>query len=203
MSDWNKFIGKTFNYWTIVKKLSSLKSICICKCGNQKEVFTDNVVRGLSKSCGCYKPKRGTHNMSTSHEYYIYKSMINRCYNPKTDSYKIYGCKGIKVCDRWLESFENFIQDMGMRPSLKHSIDRFPNRKGDYSPENCRWATWQEQALNRDGVKTYLYNGKKHTAHQLAKKLFIPSTSFYRHIKKYSINKVIKLYAKRVAQKIF
>jgi len=80
-------------------------------------------------------------------EYQIWNGMHGRCKLPKHASYKYYGAKGIKVCDRW-SSFENFFADMGERPSQEHSLDRKDNN-GDYTPENCRWATGKEQFANQ------------------------------------------------------
>jgi hypothetical protein len=73
--------------------------------------------------------------------------MRRRCTNPNNADWKQYGGRGIKVCDRWIESFDNFLADMGPRPSPKHSIGRFPNNDGNYEPRNCRWATAAEQHL--------------------------------------------------------
>lgn len=100
-----------------------------------------------------------THGKSGTLEYGIWCSMIQRCHNENRDRYKWYGKRGIRVCDRWRESFEAFIEDMGPRPSLKHSIERIDNEKG-YEPDNCVWATKVVQRRNRRGVKRFLYNGK-------------------------------------------
>jgi hypothetical protein len=73
--------------------------------------------------------------------------MKQRCSNPKTQSFKYYGARGIKVCDRWIHSFDNFISDMGLRPPGL-TIDR-KNNDGDYTPDNCQWATKSQQSMNR------------------------------------------------------
>lgn len=78
-----------------------------------------------------------------------YYSMVRRCHTPGFGSYETYGARGISVCDRWRESIHNFVEDMGLRPSLKHTIDRI-NSKGNYEPSNCRWSGPLRQALNKD-----------------------------------------------------
>lgn len=80
--------------------------------------------------------------------------MKSRCYNKNNISYKNYGDRGIKVCDRWLNSFENFLKDMGEKPSDKHSLDRI-DISGGYEPSNCRWATPEEQAVNKRALTEY------------------------------------------------
>ena len=88
------------------------------------------------------------HLMSKSPEYKVWSSMKNRCTNEKAEKYRIYGGRGISVCARWLESFSAFYEDMGGRPTGKHSIDRIDN-SGGYEPDNCRWSTAKEQRANQ------------------------------------------------------
>lgn len=95
----------------------------------------------------------------TSPEYRAWTMMKTRCYNKNNPKYPTYGGRGIKVCDRWRSSFDAFLEDMGPRPG-GHSIDR-SNNDGDYTPENCRWATPTEQAVNRSTTRWIEANGER------------------------------------------
>lgn len=105
------------------------------------------------------------HRMTKSPEYGIWKSMINRCTLPNAHAYHRYGGRGITVCDRWLNSFTNFYEDMGKRPSGL-TLDRVDNEKG-YSPENCKWATKYEQRMNSSQHRKYFYMGRYYTLKDL------------------------------------
>lgn len=100
-------------------------------------------------------PKTHGHKVrgTVSPTYSSWQMMITRCRNPKNNVFQKYGAIGVLVCDRWLK-FENFLADMGERPSLSHSIDRFPKRDGNYELGNCRWATRRQQNLNRKSTRS-------------------------------------------------
>lgn len=149
--------GKRFSRWMVLRQSPSTNAntrwYCRCDCGVEKSVLAKNLVSGESLSCGCLRRDAVfLHGLSATSVYKIYKSMISRCCNSDNKSYGRYGARGISVCDRWRESFESFLVDMGERPSLKHSIDRINNDLG-YSPENCRWATAHEQGQNMRSTK--------------------------------------------------
>jgi hypothetical protein len=111
-----------------------------------------------------------THGLSKSPEYKAWRSMRLRCCVPTTRRYtwSRYGGRGIKVCDRWLESFENFYADMGPRPTPSHSLDRIDN-DGPYSPENCRWADLKQQSNNKRNNQKFSYKGIEKTIAQWAR----------------------------------
>lgn len=124
---------------------------CRCDCGSVGIYRLYSLRNGNTRSCGCLLEESGprTHGGSDLPEYGIWCGIRRRCSNPKDAAWKHYGGRGIRVCDRWQESFSAFLEDMGHRPSEDHSIDRYPENNGDYEPGNCRWATWKEQSRNK------------------------------------------------------
>ena len=156
--------------------------LCKCECGVEKEIDEQRLRYHQIDSCGCLtaeklKAKITKHGESKiggmTPEYVAYMNMKSRCYNPNYKNYKQWGGRGIRVCDRWLESYENFLQDMGRRPSSKHSLDRYPNNDGNYELNNCRWATELEQKRNRSSNKWIEYKGEKMIIKDWANKLGI------------------------------
>lgn len=130
--------------------------VCRCDCGTTKEIVTPSVISGRTKSCGCLAREsaaaahlvHGDCVGKPTPEWTAWKSMHQRCTDPNCENWPHYGGRGITVCERW-SKFENFLTDMGRRPSAKHSLDRYPNNDGNYEPSNCRWATASQQAFNR------------------------------------------------------
>ena len=129
-----------------------------CNCGIKKVIRIADVRSGRTKSCGCYNRKLSTtHNMTKTSEHRSWSDMKSRCTNNKHKRYKDWGGRGIMVCERWLNSFENFYADMGPKPTKAHSIDRIDN-DGNYEPSNCRWATKKEQQGNSRRQKRVILN---------------------------------------------
>jgi hypothetical protein len=108
----------------------------------------------LGKSNGSYR-----HGQAGSPEHLIWKGIVKRCVNPKSRQWQHYGGIGVTVCNRWRSSFAAFLADMGRRPSPDHSIDRFPNKEGNYEPGNCRWATQKDQCRNKRNNRLITHNG--------------------------------------------
>jgi len=156
------YYGST--YWT-----------CVCDCGTQKEIKGESLRSGAVVSCGCFLRETArttftTHGLSNTRAHKIWRHMRSRCSKPKNPAYRHYGGRGISVCERW-DKFENFLEDMGTPPD-GFSIERIDNSKS-YSPDNCKWGDWFEQANNTRKNVFIEYKGEKKTIAQWAKQLNI------------------------------
>lgn len=171
---------------------------CMCDCGNHTEARTSRLLTGEKRSCGCQKnaPKppttfrRGAHigrwksRGVRSSEFRAWQSMKKRCLNTRDQYYHVYGGRGIRVCDRWLESFENFLEDMGKKPSESHSLDRIDN-DGNYCQENCRWATVEQQANNRQQTVSVTALGRTQSLQQWARETGLHPQTIQSRLKKF------------------
>lgn len=120
----------------------------LCKCGNVKEIYLFSVIKGSTKSCGCERMKwKTSHGMTNTRFHNCWKDMKSRCSSKKGRRYKDYGARGIVVCEEW-QKFENFYKDMFSSYEDYLTLDRI-DVNGNYCKDNCRWATWLEQARNR------------------------------------------------------
>lgn len=141
---------------------------CICDCGGKIIKRGTYIKTGINKSCGCIAFGETVSNRVRTHggtilkelrsEYSSWRNMKVRCLNKKNTEYFRYGARGIIICERWINSFSNFLSDMGRKPSTSHTIDRIDGSKG-YDPNNCRWATKKEQADNTVRNVKFEYNG--------------------------------------------
>lgn len=177
-------MGQRFGRLLIVGRGPNTKTggaqwVCQCDCGETRINARANLIKGRARSCGCLRRetsrevglRRRTHGhaIAETAEYKAWRSSIDRCTNPNIVGWKNYGGRGIAVCERWRYSFEAFLEDMGLKPSPRHSLDRI-DTNGNYEPSNCRWADWTTQSNNKrsnhiveiDGVSMTLAEAIRH-----------------------------------------
>lgn len=182
-------LNQKFGRLTVIEKLGSDKHQeqlwkCRCDCGQEVIVNTISLTSGNTKSCGCYKTEliqklNYKHGQSHTRLYYVWQAMIRRCYKENEQSYKNYGARGIKVCNKWkkdYKEFYNWAMQNGYKEGL--SIERINNNR-NYEPNNCKWATSKEQSYNTRRNQYIEYNSEKITITEACKKTKIPLTNVY------------------------
>lgn len=186
--------GQRFGRYQVIERVANYDCRphykCKCDCGNERVVSGKYLRKGLSKSCGCFgaeqrklaSTKHG-HSPRKGHskEYTSWCNMKNRCYDVNNKQYCDYGGRGISVCDRWLNSFENFLSDMGLSNGL--TLDRI-DVNGNYEPTNCKWSTSTEQARNKRNNHIVFLNGQKMVLAEAAEKIGITYDCLRQRIKK-------------------
>lgn len=185
--------GKQFSSWFVIgpagRKGAHRHWVCRCECGTEREVAGPNLRTGASTNCGCKREFAEKHGHARrgldgkTRTYRIWKSMLARChsrYASTKSAYGRWGGRGIEVCTRWRNSYENFLADMGEVPA-EHTIEREDNDKG-YSPENCRWATRVEQRRNCSRLTFVSHLGADHLVQDAAAAIGVtPSAIFNDH----------------------
>ena len=185
--------GKTFGRLRVLERIPSVRKggrlrvhwRCVCECGTVIVTTSQNLRASHTRSCGCLHIQHAqqlnlSHGQSSSSEYRIWAHMLQRCTNPNNKNYSFYGGRGITVCARW-HDFALFYEDMGPRPSQKHSLDRFPDLNGNYCPTNCRWATSREQMVNMRRNHLVTFDGETHAVADWARRTGVgASTISYR-----------------------
>jgi hypothetical protein len=171
--------GARFGRWSVLAHLGRPSKedrdhrwLCRCDCGTERAVNGGDLRAGKSQCCGCTKgqhwkanPPALKHGFARTPTYYVWCGMRERCRNPNNKSYKRYGGRGIRVCERW-EDYTNFLADMGERPAGL-TLER-KNNNGNYEPGNCVWATYSEQSNNRSINVFVEHNGQRLTVSQWA-----------------------------------
>jgi len=184
---------------------------CRCSCGNYVEVIPASLTSGKTRSCGCYQRERTSqtrlkHGFSkkgseSTRLYRIWSAMKYRCYNPKSNHYNRYGGRGITVCDEWKDNFICFYEwaiNNGYNDSL--TIER-KDYNGNYCPENCCWATWKQQAINRSSTRFVEYKGKQMSIKDLAIELNINYDTLINRVNNgWSIEKIINTPVKKMVE---
>lgn len=199
-------IGKKFFKLLVIEFIGNDKNgfrewLCKCECGNETKATTNSLNSKHKKSCGCWKRKVAsdrwkTHGMSQlgMREYQIWYGIVNRCKLNKNYVDRI------SVCQRWINSFEDFLADMGKRPSPKHSIERRDN-DGNYEPDNCYWATRYQQNRNHRRNVWIEHEKEKMIITDWAKRFGVSLDTLKWHLKTKSMDEIVEFYKNKRAKK--
>ena len=172
-------VGQVFGRLKVIERVANKGKHtawrCACECGNVIETLSQRLKNGESRSCGCWMRDNvaqlsTTHGKHATREYNTWIAMKQRCLNPKSTRYEDYGGRGISVCDRWVDSFQNFYDDLGPKPAPDYSLDRI-YVNGNYEPTNCKWSSPLEQASNKRSSKYVVWEGEVYTYTNLSRKL--------------------------------
>lgn len=214
-SNFEDITGKKFGRLTVLyfipkeeRKARQYNWMCQCECGNKIKANANKLKTGLQQSCGCLKeemkPRLGQitrkYEFSNKRLYTVYKSMIDRCTNPKAKRYKDYGGRGITVCPEWMNDYDAFARwafPNGYDPDADFgncTIDRI-DVDGNYCPENCRWIPNEDQQNNRRNCVILEYNGEKHSMKEWSKILKVPygTVTYHCRIKGESIEEMLNI----------
>lgn len=193
MSRFIDLIGQRFGRLAVLARAENSRTghtrwLCRCDCGEPTVIRTDTLRSSVSTSCGClrkeiYTTHGDAKRNKIAKEYSAWHHMKDRCLNPTDKAYAYYGGRGIRVCTRWLNSYENFLADMGRCPEGMNSIDRIEN-DGNYEPGNCKWTTTIQQARNMRSNVWVSFCGTRMIKEDWLQKLNVCRSSWNRQIKK-------------------
>ena len=191
--------GDVFGHNTVIEYSHNTPSgsriwKCQCECGEIRYRTSYRAKQGFACGCRQFLGHNTTHGATRggkpTHSYKAWRAMKERCGNPNNSKFDRYGGRGIKVCARWLGSYENFHADMGDPPTPKHTLDRRDN-DGDYCPENCAWATRLEQGLNRSNTRWITFNGQTLHLTAWAAVLGLSRRALRNRLEKWSLEKAM------------
>lgn len=196
MGSFEDLTGRKFGRLTVISFAKRERNRtywnCKCECGKELLAYSHQLKRGDKRSCGCLRAERGTNPLYDSKLYKVWRGVVSRCHTKtKGRCYKYYGKRKIKVCDEWRHdfmSFYNWAMSNGYEDGL--TIDRIDNNKG-YSPDNCRWATWEQQVRNRTDNKWLTYNGRTMIQSDWAEELQISKSSLRWRLEHWGIEKAL------------
>ena len=193
--------GYKYGRWTVLRRVKNRGRMiyweCVCECGVVKEVPRIALRSGASKSCGCFNLEvisSVDHGMTGTPEYTCWCGMKHRCYNHKDSHWENYGGRGIKVCERWLNSFENFYADIGPRPDGM-TIERI-DVNGDYEPSNCKWIPARDQHRNKTNSRRLTAFGREQLLVDWARELNMDISQLHYHLERKNMEQIIEWWTK-------